>query len=527
MALGLSPAEIVAKEEYQLLVKADHWERVLLSDVAHVQNGFAFKSEFFDRDEGVPLIRIRDISKLDTEHRFNGDYDDQYVIGTGDLLIGMDGDFLAARWKGGKALLNQRVCKLALKGENYDEHFFFYCLQPYLNAINAETSSVTVKHLSSKTIEAIPLPLPPLQEQHRIVAKIEELFSELDKGIESLKTAREQLKVYRQAVLKHAFEGKLTEQWREENKDKLETADQLLTRIKQEREARYEEQLEEWKAAVKAWELAGKQGKKHAKPKKPKSLAAVGEEDIHGFPDLPAEWAHSRLGELIDEPKYGTSKKCDYESDGMAVLRIPNVARGVIDSTDLKYAQFDDDEIETYRLRRGDVLTIRSNGSISLVGKCAIVSESEERFLYAGYLIRLRPNKRLLASEYLTAILSSHLLRTQIEQRAKSTSGVNNINSGELQDLIVPACGIYEQVEIVEKLGSALSEIDATEAEIDAQLLRSESLRQSILKRAFSGQLIAQDSDDEPASVLLERIKSEKTVDAKTRKKRTKNKDIA
>ena len=95
-------------------------------------------------------------------------------------------------------------------------------------------------------------------EQRRIVAKIEELFSELDKGVESLKTARGQLNVYRQAVLKHAFEGKLTAQWREENEDKLETPEQLLARIKQERETRYERQLKEWKAAVRTWEECGK-----------------------------------------------------------------------------------------------------------------------------------------------------------------------------------------------------------------------------------------------------------------------------
>ena len=94
----------------------------------------------------------------------------------------------------------------------------------------------------------MPLPVPPLNEQHRIVAKIEELFSELDKGIESLKAARAKLNVYRQSVLKHAFEGKLTAQWREENKDKLETPEQLLAHIKQEREARYEQQLQEWKS---------------------------------------------------------------------------------------------------------------------------------------------------------------------------------------------------------------------------------------------------------------------------------------
>ena len=103
------------------------------------------------------------------------------------------------------------------------------------------------------SIEGMPLPAAAMNRR-RIVAKIEELFSELDKGIESLKAARAKLNVYRQAVLKQAFEGKLTAQWREENKDQLETPEQLLARIKQEREARYEQQLKEWKAAVKEWE---------------------------------------------------------------------------------------------------------------------------------------------------------------------------------------------------------------------------------------------------------------------------------
>jgi type I restriction enzyme S subunit len=122
----------------------------------------------------------------------------------------MDGDFNLEVWRGGQALLNQRVCRIIPRTNLFNSKFLVYCLPPYLNAINQKTSSITVKHLSSLTISEIPLPIPPLTEQERIVAKIEELFSSLDKGIESLTTAREQLKVYRQAVLKQAFEGKLT-----------------------------------------------------------------------------------------------------------------------------------------------------------------------------------------------------------------------------------------------------------------------------------------------------------------------------
>jgi type I restriction enzyme S subunit len=312
-----------------------------------------------------------------------------------------------------------------------------------------------------KTLSRLPLEIPSLNEQHRIVAKIEELFSELDRGIESLKTAREQLKVYRQALLKQAFEGKLTEQWRKENVDRLETADQLLERIKQERETRYQQQMEAWKAAVKQWETDDKEGKK---PRKPKKLQEnILEQDIvNELPNLLGVGVHAPLGDLIDEPKYGTSKKCTYNTNGNGVLRIPNVVSGRVDSADLKYAEFDDSELHDYVLVDGDVLLIRSNGSVSIVGKSALIEPKDTGFIYAGYLIRLRPNANLIISKYLLFSLEAHMLRKQIEAKAKSTSGVNNINSGEIRALIIPVVGLKEQSVIVGLLEEQLSVIDSS-----------------------------------------------------------------
>ena len=397
----------------------------------------------------------------------------------------------------------------------------------YLNQIgySDHVTGTTRLKLTQNALRRIPVFVAPAEEQHRIVAKIEELFSELDRGIESLKTAREQLKVYRQSILKYAFEGKLTAQWRKENKNKLEKPVQLLTRIKQEREARYERQLQEWRAAVKGWEGKGKPGKKPAKLKEISQLSLA---EMEILPSLPGGWSYLHLGLVINEPKYGTSKKCDYNYEGTGVLRIPNVVRGVVDASDLKGAHFEEDEKRTYALRNGDILVIRSNGSISIVGKCAIISKSEEQYLYAGYLICLRSNPVALLPDYLAALLSSRLLRTQIEHKAKSTSGVNNINSGEIQSLIVPLCNLSEQEVVVERLSARLSAIDAIEAEIDNQLLKADAFRQSVLKKAFTGQLVAQEPNDEPASVLLDRIKVEREqasksreITKRTRKKRT------
>jgi type I restriction enzyme, S subunit len=221
MTLGVSVAEIVENSNNPLLKIHPSWERVLLGDVANILNGFAFASSKFSKNEGFPLIRIRDIGKSTTDAFYSGDYDETYVVKSGDLLIGMDGDFNSARWTGENGLLNQRVCKVTLKSPDYNPKFLEYVLPGYLKAINDHTSAVTVKHLSSRTVAEIPLPYPPLPEQERIVAKIEELFTQLEAGTAALKRVRAGLKRYKASVLKAAVEGRLFENREIESSDDL------------------------------------------------------------------------------------------------------------------------------------------------------------------------------------------------------------------------------------------------------------------------------------------------------------------
>lgn len=388
----------------------------------------------------------------------------------------------------------------------------------YLNQIDYSdhVTGTTRLKLTQHSLKRIPVLVAPTNEQLRIVAKIDDLVSEIDKGIGSLKTAKRQLEEYRKSVLKNAFEGKLTAQWRSENNDMLETPEQLLTRIKREQAARYEEQLNKWKRAVEGWKKGGRSGKKPLNPTKPKQISRASSDETQSLPTLSKGWSYCHLGHAIDDPKYGTAKKCEYNYEGTGVLRIPNVIGGAINTSDLKGAEFDENEKQIYALETGDILLIRSNGSIAIVGSCALISKADEKYLFAGYLIRLRSNPKVLLPEYLSALLSSHLLRTQIEYKAKSTSGVNNINSGEIRSLIIPLCSLREQQVVVERLSSILSATNAVVSEIDNCLLKVEALRQSILKRAFSGQLVLQDPNDEPASVLLDRIKAERKQRAKS-----------
>ncbi len=188
MTLRLAPEDIVAQSTSPLLAIADWWERCRLGDLAAVTNGAAFKSARFNTlEDGLPLIRIRDVGQLKASTYYSGDYEDRHLVESGDLLIGMDGDFRIARWTGGRALLNQRVCRLQVHDSDlYCDRFLEYVLQPYLDEIHKVTSSVTVKHLSSRTVTDLPIPLPPRTEQERIVAAIEEHFSRLDAADDSM-----------------------------------------------------------------------------------------------------------------------------------------------------------------------------------------------------------------------------------------------------------------------------------------------------------------------------------------------------
>ena len=376
-------------------------------------------------------------------------------------------------------------------------------------------------NLTHGRFSELDVPLAPKNEQHRIVAKIEELFSKLDKGVENLETARTQIKVYRQAILKHAFEGKLTAQWREENKDKLETPEQLLARIKLERAARYERQLQEWREAVKEWEGDGKERRRPRKPWNPKLLAKLNEISHPNLPQLPESWVWEKLGWMTCGVGYGTASK-SAKAGRVPVLRMGNIQNAKFDWVDLAYTS-DVDEIAEYLLYDGDVLFNRTN-SPELVGKSAIF-RGEGPAIFAGYLIRVKHNRRVVASQYLNQFLNSHIAR-QYGNSVK-TDGVNqsNINGAKLSNYPFPYCSIGEQREVVIILEKTLSLLDEMEVEIGKELWKAAAIRQSILNKAFNGQLVEQNPNDEPASALLDRIRTEREQVMKNNSHKNTNKE--
>jgi type I restriction enzyme S subunit len=396
--------------------------------------------------------------------------------------------------------------------------FLFYkCTsREFVNALSGEQYGVSYPAVKDEQVKAQALRLPPTNEQVRIVEKLEELFSELDKGIESLKTAREQLKVYRQAVLKHAFEGKLTADWRAANPDKLETAEELLVRINAECEVRHQQRIKEWKAAVKAWEYAGK-GEKM--PAKPRAYGGNIELLTADCANLPMGWYWFPVSDiLLESPSNGRSVKD--RSDGFPVLRLTAVRDGKIDLRERKNGDWNRDGALQFLVHEDDFLISRGNGSKRLVGRGGVVPANPDEVAYPDTMIRLRIDQQLVLPDVFCRIWNSRIIRDQIESVAHTTAGIYKINQGHIGKFIIPVMSLAEQEELISRLDEILSKVDALEADIEISLRNTDVLRQSILKKAFSGQLVPQDPHDEPASVLLERIHAERDSQKTSRRAR-------
>ena len=412
-----------------------------------------------------------------------------------------------------------------------DAEFLAWALRALQRRILKECSKhgTTVHSIEVPRLQAFDVPLAPANEQRRIVAKIEELFSELDKGIESLKTARRQLEVYRQSVLKHAFEGKLTAQWREENKDKLETPEQLLARVKKEHVARYERELQSWEGVVKASKYSDKLSKKPAGPRKPEDVAEVSEDETVKLTRLPEGWLWIRVGSLLSErPANGRSVKD--RLSGFPVLRLTAIRKEKLDLSEVKSGDWEREDALPYLVHEGDFLVARGNGSKGLVGRGALVPAVENDVAYPDTMIRLRVTPEVVGESFFSYVWNSHVLRRQIEGAARTTAGIYKINQGHILDFLIPLCSTGEQTVVVNQLSETLSAIDELEAEVDEQVSKFGPLRHAILKKAFAGQLVAQDPGDEPAAVLLEKIRTERAKagkDGPTAKRNRKAKTAA
>ena len=425
-----------------------------------------------------------------------------------DLLIVWDGSRSGLVGKGMKGALGSTLVRVNFP--SMENQYAFYFLQSIYQQINSRTKGSGTPHVDPDLLWNHEFPIPPRNEQRRIVSKIEELFSELNKGIENLEKVRQQLRVYRQTLLKHAFEGKLTAQWRERNADKLEKPEQLFTRIKCEREIRYEQQLNDWKVAFKKWKTEGQKGKKPKSPLKPKTLGSLSQSDLAKLPSLPPNWLWVRLGNIGLVGTGATPLKSNsiYYSGG----DVPWVTSGILNEPYVRccsgYVTEKALNETNLRLYPPHTLVIALYGEGKTRGKCSEL------------LIHATTNQAIAAivlegnASNLRGFLKWFLTKNYEIIRLNSSGGVQpNLNLGIIENTAIPICSIAEAEEIERRIERQFSALDRIEATIDSEAQKSVVLRQAILKKAFSGQLVAQDPYDEPASTLLARIRVAKDAE--------------
>ena len=365
--------------------------------------------------------------------------------------------------------------------KNVDAKYLFYFINNKLGDITKGNRGSTIKYIRLGDIANYPIIYPTSKEtQQAIVNKIESLFDEIDEGIGRLKTAAQQIQQYRQSLLKNAFSGELTKEWRSKHADALPSENELLAQIQTAREQHHAQQLADWQTAVSQWEQNGKEGKKPSKPKAP-TQAVKFEENVA---DLPSGWGTAKLESLASE--YVLGKMLDKNKNKgkeRPYLGNINVRWGYFEFSNAKTMKIEDDEIERYSVKYGDLIICEGGEP----GRCAVWKHEAEMFIQKAL-------HRVRFPSYYSADFAfyylSYAVKLPLVTDLLTGTTIKPLTGTALKNIPFPVCSINEQTQIVAILESKLTACDQVADELAKQLKQAELLKQAVLKAAFSGSLL-------------------------------------
>ncbi len=400
-----------------------------------------------------------------------------------DFLMVWDGSRSGLVGKGIKGALGSTLVRISLP--NINNLYAYYFLLSKYKEINTRAKGSGTPHVDPDLLWNYAFPIPPNQEtQQAIVNKIESLFDEIDEGIGRLKTAAQQIQQYRQSLLKNAFNGELTKEWRSKHADTLPSENELLAQIQTAREQHHAQQLADWQTAVSQWEQNGKEGKKPSKPKAPTQAVKFEE----NFADLPSGWGVVKLDKIVKYITDGDHQAPPKSSNGIPFITISN-----IDKKDFSINFFDTFFVnedyynqisELRKPKKGDIL-YTVTGSFGI----PVMVDFDKKFCFQRHIGLISPLEQISAQRWLFYILQSPQVFKQAEQLSTGTAQ-KTVALSSLRNFEIPYCSLAEQTQIVAILESKLTACDQLADELAKQLKQAELLKQAVLKAAFSGNLL-------------------------------------
>ena len=356
------------------------------------------------------------------------------LIPANSVMIGLYGSIGKLGITGRELTTNQAIASAIPNFKEFNSKFLFYYLAYSKQNLAKLGSGVTQKNIYISNLKEYEFYLPPFQEQKRITDKIDELFSELDNGIEELETAQKKLELYRQSLLKSAVEGELSKEWRETQTEVSETGEQLLAHILKERRERWEQEK------LKEFAEKGKNPPKNWQEKYPEPI----QPDTENLPQLPEGWVWASLDQVM-LIKGGIQKKPSRApiQNKFPFLRVANVYRAQLILDEIHEIELFEGEIERYKLETGDLLIVEGNGSLTEIGRCAIWDGSIPNAVHQNHLIRARPIQVL--SQYLETWLNSSDGINYMAKLAVTTSGLYSLSVGKIAQIPVPLPPLNEQ----------------------------------------------------------------------------------
>lgn len=468
----------------------DGWAWVRLADIAEIESGITKDQKKANGNDlrEVPYLRVANVQRgfLDLAQvktiSATAEQIADLKLAPGDVLFteGGDRDKLGRGWVWSgeieECIHQDHIFRARLRDSQISpkdvSHYSNFHGQEWFSRTGKQTTNLA--SMNKRVLSQFPIALAPADEQRRIVAKIEELFSDLEAGVAVLERVRANLKRYRAAVLKAAVEGRLTEQWRAEHPD-AEPASVLLERILTERRSRWEaDQLARFEAA----------GKKPPKGWKDKYRQPAAP-DTANLPELPKGWCWASLEAVCPVFVDCAHRTPEYSSEGVPALRPRDVVGGLLDL--MQAAKVDESEWRKQTERRipepGDFIYSRELS----FGWAVIVPPHTPVCMSQG-MVLFRPDT-CVDPGYLLLALNGPLGREQAK-KAATGSAHPHINLGDIKSYAIPLAPVCEQRQAAELVAGLLGRWERVSSEVERVADRTTRLRQSILKQAFEGQLV-------------------------------------